>query len=121
MNPEDRPDSFPSWEPPPPTGFKLLFVRLLWFLVGPMVLLILSAEILRVGAGWLTLLDLAYFAVTGLMIWGRWVEQCSGNATLATGEPATWAHFRRYVTYLVPIAAAIWLAANGVGNHVLEE
>ena len=121
MEREDRHESFDSSDRRPPAGFKVLFSRLIWFFGGPMVLVLLSVEIVRGGTGWLTLLDLAYFAVAGFMVWGRWIEQSSGHATLATGEPATWAHFRRYVTYLVPIAAAVWLAANGVGNHVLEE
>jgi hypothetical protein len=121
MESDNQRESFHSEEQRPTASFTVLFGRLLWFIGGPMVLFMLSAEILRGGTGWLTVLDLAYLAVTALMIWGRWVEQRSGNAKLATGEPATWAHFRRYVTYLVPIAAAFWVAANGVGNHVLKE
>ena len=54
-----------------------------------------------------------------LMVWGRWIEQRSGGATLADGKPATWEHYH-YVRYFLPIAAVVWLIANVTGNHLLS-
>ena len=99
---------------------SVLVSRLLWFLIGPAALLVTTFGIVTAGSGWLTVLDAAFVVIVALMIWGRWKEQRSGRATLTTGDPATWEHFRRYVRALVGVALGIWVTANVVGNHVLS-
>jgi hypothetical protein len=87
-------------------------------ILGPMALVIVCLGIVNSSTGWLTPLDAAYFAILGLMIACRWAEQKSGQATTATGEPATWFDFKRYVVALVPLAVVVWIVVNVVGNHV---
>jgi hypothetical protein len=115
-------DSGPRREGDPPvvTGMTPLVARVVWFFLGPMVLLVTLWGILSQGSGWITLLDGFYLVIVVLMIGARWVEQRSGQATTAMGERATWADFRRYATLLVPLAAGAWIAANAVGNHLLD-
>ena len=96
----------------------VLLGRLMWILLGPPLLSFTTYAIVAHG-GWFTTRDAAYGAVVVLMIGGRWVEQRSGAATTATGEPATIEDFKRYVRILLPVAAAIWGAANVLGNHIL--
>jgi hypothetical protein len=57
--------------------------------------------------------------VIALMIGGRWIEQGSGAAMTATGQPASMEHFRRYVRVLLPVALVVWLVLNVLGNHIL--
>ena len=102
------------------TQMTPLVARLLWFFFGPMVLMITLWGILYQGSGWITVLDAVYLAAVLVMIGARWVEQRSGQAMTTTGQRATWADFRRYATLLVPIAVGAWIAANAIGNHVLD-
>lgn len=107
-------------EPVRITSFWVLGGRLTWIALGPVALVGLTIGIVSGGTGWLTGLDAAFVLVAGLMLLGRWTEQRSGSATTLTGEPATPAQLRRYVVLLIPVAAVIWLAANILGNHVLN-
>ena len=115
-----EPDPRREGDPPVVSKMTPLAARMLWFFFGPMVLMITLWGILYQGSGWITVLDGVYVVAMLLMIGARWVEQRSGQATTAMGERATWADFRRYATLLVPLAAAAWITANAVGNHVLE-
>jgi hypothetical protein len=107
-------------QPPVVTHITPLVARMFWFFVGPMVAILTLLGILFQGSGWLTVLDAVYLTAVVLMVGSRWVEQRSGEAATATGEPSTWAHFRRYATVLVPVALCAWLAANVVGNHIFD-
>jgi len=44
-----------------------------------------------------------------------------GHGTDAYGNPATTAAFGPFVRTMVPLAAVGWIAANVLGNHVLEQ
>jgi hypothetical protein len=101
------------------TSFMVLLGRLVWIVLGPLAASLTAVGIVTAGTGWLTTLDLAYCIVVTLMVCGRWVEHQSGQATTSYGEPATWQHFRRYVIVLLPAAAAHWIVANVLGNHLL--
>jgi len=98
--------------PPEISSIGVLAARVVWMLVGPLALLVLAYGIVRAGPGWRTAWDAAFLIVVALMIGARWLEQRSGTATTVTGEPASPAHFRRYVRVLVPVAAVLWIAAN---------
>ena len=118
------PNKMPSKSPSHETAVSstsVMAARLVWMMLGPLVLALIFMGIVKAGSGWATLLDLLWFAVVGLMIFCRWWEQRSGQATLATGEPATWEDFRHYVRFLAPIALGAWLAANLIGNHFLSD
>lgn len=101
------------------TSFWLLPVRILWFAVGPVALLLTLAKIAGSDNGWLTVVDAVFWVVVGLMVGFRWLDQRSGVATNAFGEPSTWADFRRYAALLPLVALAAWLVANALGNHIL--
>jgi hypothetical protein len=98
----------------------VLGARVTWIILGPMALLVIAYGIVSGGTGWLTALDVAFGAVAGLMLLGRWTEHRSGSAMTSRGEPATSEHLKRYVTILIPVTAAVWVVANLVGNHVLN-
>jgi hypothetical protein len=106
--------------PKPISSLTVLGARLTRFPLGPLALLGITWGIVWQGTGWVTGLDAAFAVVVGLMVLGRWVEQRSGSATTLTGEPATLAQCRRYMTLLPPLAAGVWIVANVVGNHVLK-
>lgn len=101
-------------------SFGVLGARLTWVMAGPLVLLGLTYSIVSNGTGWFTRLDAGFAIVLGLMLLGRWVEHRTGAAMALTGEPATREQFRRYMTILPPMAVAVWIIANVVGNHVLK-
>lgn len=116
-----KPDPNPATPKPGEiTSLSVLGARLTWLLLGPLALLAITYGIVAGGTGWLTGLDAGFAVVVGLMLLGRWVEQRSGTATTLTGEPATPAQFKRFVTTLIPAAAAIWVAANVAGNHLVK-
>jgi hypothetical protein len=93
----------PSGSPPEMSSFTVLFARLFWGLVGPFALILLGWQNLRAGNGWLTGLDVAFFAFVALMIAARWADQRSGQATTVQGKPATWTDFQRYAVSLLGI------------------
>ena len=93
----------------PGSSGVVLLGRLMWFLLGPLLLLFILYAIVTVE-GWFTTWDAAFGVVVALMVGGRWVEQRSGSATTATVE-----HFKRYVRVLLPLAAGAWVAANVLG------
>jgi len=102
------------------SSWSVLFGRLMWFMIGPAILMGTTYGIVTRGSGWVSGLNATYLITVALMVLGRWNEQRSGCATLADGKPATWEHYRRYVRYLLPIVGIVWLVANVVGNHVLR-
>jgi len=98
----------------------VLGARVTWVMLGPVALLGITYGIVSGGSGWLTGFDAAFGVAAGLMLLSRWAEQRSGSATTLTGNPATSEQFKRYVTILIPVTAAVWVTANLVGNHVLK-
>ncbi len=117
-----RPHADPVEPTPSPqvNSIGLVFARIVWMLLGPLLLLVLLYWTISTGRGWLTPWDGVYWVVVLAMVGCRWLEINSGTAMTATGEPATRAHLRRYVEILLPVAAAAWIIANAVGNHVLH-
>lgn len=101
--------------PSNPTGSCL--TRLLWMMVGPMLLLVLSITIINSGNGWLTGLDITFFVVLAGMLLARWFDFRAGDPRTAAGDPATPGHLRWYVPLTLVIGLAVWAAANAIGNH----
>jgi hypothetical protein len=94
--------------------------RLFWMMVGPLILVLLAFTIVIKGSGWLTLPDLAFLGVLGSLLLARWLEFRGGNPQTSTGEPATSAHLRRYAISTIVLGVSAWVAANFVGNHLLN-
>jgi hypothetical protein len=101
-------------------SISVLGARATWVLAGPLALAGITYGIVSRGTGWLTGLDAAFGAVVVLMLLARRVEFRSGSATSLTGEPATPAAYRCYMTLLPVLAAAVWIVANVLGNHILK-
>ena len=91
--------------------------RLMWIFLGPALLLPIAYAIVT-SEGWFTIWDVAFFVVVAMMAGGRWLEQRSGLAMTSIGEPAGAEHFRGYVRIQLPVVAAVWVAANVLGNHL---
>ena len=102
------------------SSLGVLFATVFGSLLGPMFLVLTAMSIVNSGSGWFTKLDAIFAGLLTLMVACRWVEQRSGSATTAKGEPATMQDFRRYVRSVLLIATLIWVAANLLGNHVLH-
>ena len=98
-------------KPPISSGIVLLG-RLAWMTFGPLLLCLMIGVILTQRSGWFTIWDVGFGAIVLLMLTGRWIEQRSGAATTATGEPATVQHFKRYVRALCPIAGGVWIVVH---------
>ena len=101
-------------------SLPVLGARLTWIIFGPIAAAALLVQIVSRGTGWFTGLDAAFGVVVGLMILGRWVEQRSGCATTSTGEPATLEQCKHYTALVLLGAAAAWVVANALGNHLLR-
>jgi divalent metal cation (Fe/Co/Zn/Cd) transporter len=115
-----KPQSADEGDSAPISSLVVLGARRTWIMFGPLALLGIIWGIVSQGTGWFTRLDAAFAVVVGLMVLGRWVEQRSGSATTLTGEPATLEQCKRYATILLPSAAVVWVAANLIGNHLLN-
>ena len=102
------------------SSWSVLFGRIMWFIIGPAILMGTTYGIVTRGSGWVSGLSATYLITVALMVLGRWKEQRSGCATLATGETATCDHFRRYIRLLLPLAGVVWVVANILGNHILN-
>lgn len=98
-----------------PSGSCL--ARLIWFGIGPAIMLILAAVNTERGGGWMSTIDVAYFVVLGATILARVVDFKTGNPQTATGEPATSAHLRRYVPGILLVAIGVWSVTNLIGNR----
>jgi hypothetical protein len=99
------------------TPTRVVFGRLFWMFVGPMMLMLATIHIVFNGTGWLTPVDGFYFAVLGGLILGRWLEFGGGKPLTGTGEPATWHDFRRYSCGVAILGIAVWVLANALGNQ----
>lgn len=91
--------------------------RLLWLMLCPMVLLLLTLAIINAGPSWLTAADLAFLVVLGTMILARWLEFRAGAPQTATGEPATVSHLQRYAIFAAIVGLVVWIVANLLANY----
>lgn len=86
-------------------------------MIGPAILFLLALTIARDSSGWFTRKDIAFLAVLGGMILGRFLEFRGGDPRTADGQPATREHLRRYALAILPIGLAVWAVANLIGNR----
>jgi hypothetical protein len=101
-----------------PAGWPLLG-RLMWMMLGPLALTLITFAIVSEGSGWLTRFDAAFAAVLLAMLVGRWLEFRGGRPQTASGQPASRSDLERYFLIAAVAGMAVWLAANVVGNHLL--
>ena len=87
--------------------------RLVWMLMGNLALVVLVFVIYQ-SAGW-TIADLAYWLIIGVMIGARYIDIARFAGTTMNDEPATMAHFRRYLLLVLLVGAAVFAAARALG------
>ncbi len=110
-------------QPPDPagnSGFGLGLARAFWTLLGPLLLFGAIAYNVVSPTGWLSRWDASVALIVAAMIACRWLDQSSGKAQTAYGEPSTPEQARLYSIILVVVAAAAWAIANVVGNHLMK-
>jgi hypothetical protein len=105
----------------PETPLIVVFGRLFWMMLGPVILLLIIYFIVTSGTGWRTFADLFYFITLGGMILGKWLEFRGGDPRTSTGEPARPTDLRRYILMIITIGPIVWVLANLVGNHLLAK
>lgn len=87
--------------------------RLFWMGFGNIALVMAALSVYK-SAGW-SLADLAFWLVIGTLIGARYIDIVRYAGTTAHGEPATMAHFKRYVLMLLAAGAAVWTVARALG------
>jgi hypothetical protein len=95
--------------------------RLLWMLVGPLALVLITFDIVAHSNGWLTGVDAAYFGALALMLIGRVLEFAGGNPQTGDGQPATTRHLVRYLLVAGVGGLLVWVLANAIGNHWMAD
>ena len=98
----------------PMPGYAV-FARIFWMFLGPMILVIVTINIVSQQGGWITASNRTFFAVLGVMLLARWAEFHAGNPRTTDGEPATPAHLKRYVLGVLAMGVATWVIANAIG------
>ncbi len=96
-----------------------ILARLVWMMIGPVLLALFGYLIIKTGNGWLTGPDFAFIGVLAGMMLARWLEFRGGHAQTAEGQPATPEHLRRYLIGVAVLGVAGWVIANIFGNFVL--
>lgn len=106
--------------PPQPTGpLFVLFSRVFWMMLGPMMLGLLTLTIISIGTSWFTPADFGFLALLGGLLLARWIEFLGGDPRNAMGEPASPGDFRQYVLGTIVLGLVVWVFANLLGNHWL--
>ena len=100
-----------------PTSGFVGFGRVIWVVLGPMIMALTTSHIVLNGTGWHTPADYVFFAILGVMILGRWLEVRGGVPLTSVDEPATRKDFYRYVAFVLVAGLTIWIIANAFGNR----
>ncbi len=103
----------------PPSSLLIVFVRVFWMALGPLMLGLLVLAIIRNGKGWFTPADLWFLVILNALILARWAEFRTGHALNSMGQPAKPDDFRRYITGAAAIGLGGWVIANVIGNYVM--
>jgi hypothetical protein len=97
-----------------PTG---CFARIVWFLFGPLSLLVLSLMIAEKRGGWLGIASLSFLFVLLVTIAARWIDFRGGSALTAEGMPATSVDVRRFTVMASLVGLGVWFVANMIGQR----
>ena len=103
----------------PSNSVLVLLSRTFWIMFGPLLLMVLLANIAFAGTSWITALDILFFATLAGILLARWLEFRSGAAESATGEPVTAGDLQRYALGALVLGIVAWVVANLLGNHWL--
>lgn len=89
-----------------------LCLRVFWMFLGNITLGVCLLMIVQTDQAF-SYLDLVYWTILPLLVASRHLDIVRYQGATAYGEPATLAHWRRYVTILLLVAGGGWLAAHG--------
>jgi hypothetical protein len=92
--------------------FRAVFGRLMWMLLGPLLLFVATLCLFKARDSLWGLGDLAYFVCLFAIVLARWIEFQSGFGLTADGEPATAQQIRRFTLAAVVVGLAVWTGAT---------
>jgi hypothetical protein len=87
-------------------------VRLYWMLFGNVALLLCAVAILLHRGGFLSVADIVYWVIAVTIGVVRFVDIRRFGGRTAAGQPASAAHWRRYLITLIVASSVIWGAAH---------
>lgn len=99
-----------SSDPGHRSSLVALFLRILWLVLGPVVLFALAGLIAQ-RRGY-SVIDIWFAAGVAIVLFARFLDIARFGGTTPEGAPATMSHFRGYSLKLVMAAAAGWLLAH---------
>jgi hypothetical protein len=90
------------------------FARIFWILIGNAVLLFMALAIFQRHAPFFSFaaIDLAYWITVLLLVVIRYCDIKYLGGLTTKDEPATIVHWRKYVMFLLLIAAGLWLLVH---------
>jgi len=108
------PKTVPSTSSESPDAMHLsgCLVRLYWMGIGNVALLLCAAAILTHRGGFLSVADIVYWVLAATLGVVRFVDIRKLGGRTAAGEPASAAHWRRYLIFLIVASSIIWGAAH---------
>lgn len=104
-------------EPVGSTHFSGCLVRLFWMGIGNVALALCAVAILRHRGDFLSAADIVYWALVAALIVVRFVDIRKFGGRTAAGEPASAAHWRRYLVFVIVGSLALWAIAH-VGAYL---
>jgi hypothetical protein len=107
----------PSSTPP---SVSPAWLRGYWTFIGPLLLLVVAAIVIKTGSGWFTAADLAFFVVALSIVLARVKDFRGGDRRTSTNQPATPGDVRRYCLMSIGYALGGWVVANILGNYVMS-
>jgi hypothetical protein len=112
------PKPVPSAPSESPDGMHLggCLTRLYWMLFGNVALILCAGAIVAHRGSFLSLADIAYWLIAATVGVVRFVDIRRFGGRTAAGEPATAAHWRRYLLFLIVASSVVWGAAH-LGAH----
>jgi hypothetical protein len=87
-------------------------VRLFWFLVGNVILIISAFRIFQHRGGFLSPWDAVFWGTVILLLAVRHFDITRLHGQTFAGTPASLAHWRRYALVLLVLSAAAWAASH---------
>ena len=95
----------------PPAG---CFLRLVWMMIGNLILLFCAITIAQSQSSLLGVADVFYWATVGCVLAARYVDIRYLKGLTTDGDPASMVHWRRYAVLLGVAATVLWFAVHGI-------
>jgi hypothetical protein len=99
------------------THFSGCLVRLFWMGIGNVALALCAVAILCHRGDFLSAADIVYWSLVAALIVVRFVDIRKFGGRTAAGEPASAAHWRRYLVFVIVGSLVLWATAH-VGAYL---